>query len=86
MRLFEHRVIRDYGVEHQFLFVQGRRTLLQLSLSLDDAPYYHFQLTSSFFSPLTLLVCLWRLSLSADLLATNWERRDDTYTTDDDQT
>ena len=74
MRLFEYRTIHDYGVEHQFLFVRGRRTLLQLSLSLDDSPYYHFQLTSSFVSPLSLFVCLWRLSLSADVLSTNWER------------
>lgn len=82
MKLFEHRTIHDYGVEHQFLFLRGRRTLLQLSLSLDDSPYYHFQLTSTLFSPLSLLVCLWRLSLSADVLSTNWERGTDDDLTD----
>jgi hypothetical protein len=84
MRLFEYRTIHDFGVEHQFLFVRGRRTLLQLSLSLDDAPYYHFQLTSSFVSPLSLFVCLWRLSLSADVLSTNWEQGTDDDLTDTD--
>jgi hypothetical protein len=86
MRLFEHRIVHDYGVEHQFLFVRGRRTLLQLSFSLDDAPYYYFQLTSAFVSPLSLFVCFWRLSLSADLLSTNWERGTDDNLTDTDLT
>ena len=90
MKLLEHRVIRDFGVEHQFLILGRRRPLIQFSVSLDDAPYYYLQLSLSASTPLSLFACFWRLSACLDILSARWGRHDtdpdttDTTTDDDD--
>lgn len=81
MRLIELKKIEDYGKEYQLiLFSFGRhfpgvlkdRTLVQVSISLDDFPSLMLYLLMGQNGLFSLLVCIYRVSFAIDIFTYRW--------------
>ncbi len=78
MKLFEYRQKEDFGTEHIFTLLKGkRRSFIQLGLSWNDycgAPY--FQLAIGNNRVIDILFWAWKFSFCFELLGITWDSWD----------
>ncbi len=75
MKLLEYRQKEDYGTEHIFTLLKGkRRSFIQLGLSWNEypgAPY--FQLAMGNNRVIDILFWCWKFSFAFELLGITWD-------------
>ena len=81
MKLFKTSYREDFGHEwYVQIFNTSRHyprrlrgvSLIQLSFSYDDEPTWYFQLSSSSYGPLSMMITIFRFSFVVDLFTRTW--------------
>jgi hypothetical protein len=75
MKLFQYKCRKDFGVEHIFFLLRGKKfSLLQFSVSCDDYPSFpYIQVSSGNNGLLDILCYVYRFSFNVELIGRNWE-------------
>lgn len=79
MKLFDYYKYEDYGVEHVFTLLKGkRRSFLQLGLSWNECPDKpYFQLGIGNNRLIDILFWCWRFGFTFELLGITWRSWDE---------
>jgi hypothetical protein len=74
VKLFDYRKKEDYGVEHIFTLIQGkRRSFLQVSVSWNDYPDMpYFQLGIGNNRLIDILFWCWKFGAAVELFGITW--------------
>lgn len=74
MRLFDYRKKEDFGVEHMFTVIRGkRRSFLQFSFDWDENPGFpYIQISFGNNCLVNILFWCWKLGLSFELFGYTW--------------
>jgi hypothetical protein len=79
MQLLEYRQKEDYGTEHIFTLLKGkRRSFIQLGLSWNDYPDFpYLQISFGNRSLIDILFWVYKFSLAFEVFSYNWSRTEE---------
>ena len=74
MKLFDYKKKEDYGMEHVFTLLKGkRRSFLQVSFSWNDYPGWpHLQITFGSGRLFGMFAYCWKFGFDVDLFSHTW--------------
>lgn len=76
MKLFHYHKIEDFGTEHIFTLLKGkRRSFIQLEISWNDYPDFpYFQISFGNNSLIDILFWVYKFGFALALFSYNWSR------------